>query len=307
MFRRMNRRRFLHSTAAFGAACLFPALAQDASFSADVKVVNLFATVRDKDNNIIRNLTKDDFSLTEDNRLQSIRYFSQETDLPLTLGVLVDTSKSQSGVLEEERTASYAFLQEMLRPDKDLAFVVSFDVRVKMLAKPTSSVQALRAAFDALKIPIFGSTLLYTAVKRASEDTMRKEKGRKAFIILSDGVDVHSMTSLGTAIEYAQRADTAIYSILFADRQNNGFYSRRGRKALQRLSLETGGSFFEVTGNQTIEKIYARIQEELRSQYSLGYTSDAADARAYRRIGLTTKQKEFTVRTSDGYYPAGKE
>jgi VWFA-related protein len=304
---------FLLSAAALGAACLFPVLyqslaaAQDASFSADVKVVNLFATVRDKDNNVIRNLTKDDFSLTEDNRRQSIRYFSQETNLPLTLGVLVDTSKSQSRVLEEERTASYAFLQEMLRPDKDLAFVVSFDVRVKMLAKPTSSVQTLRAAFDALKIPILGSTLLYTAVKRASEDTMRKEKGRKAFIILSDGVDVHSRTSLGTAIEYAQRADTAIYSILFADRRNNGFYSRRGRKALERLSLETGGSFFEVTGNQTIEKIYARIQEELRSQYSLGYTSDRSQTETeYRKIRLSTGRDDLIVQTRDGYYPREK-
>jgi VWFA-related protein len=283
---------------------LFRAAGQDPNFSVGVKVVNLFATVRDKGNNVIRNLTKDDFSLTEDNRPQSIRYFSQETNLPLTLGVLVDTSRSQRRVLEKERTASYAFLQEMLRPSEDLAFVVSFDIRVKMLAEPTSSVQTLRAAFDGLKIPILASTLLYDAVKRASEDTMRKEKGRKAFIILSDGVDVHSAASLGTAIEYAQRADTTIYSILFADRRNNTIYSRRGRKALERLSLETGGTFFEVTGNQPIEKIYARIQEELRSQYSLGYTPDRSQTEAeYRKIGLSTRRSDLIVQTRDGYYP----
>lgn len=288
-------------------SALYRVAAQDPDFSSDVKVVNLFATVRDRDNNVIRNLTKEDFSLTEDNRPQSIRYFSRETNLPLILGVLVDTSQSQHWVLENERTASYAFLQEMLRPDKDLAFVASFDFRVKMLAEPTSSVQTLRAAFDALKIPILGSTLLYTAVKRTSEDTMRKEKGRKAFIILSDGVDVHSRTSLGTAIEYAQRADTTVYSILFADSRNNGFYSRRGRKALERLSLETGGSFFEVTDHQSIEKIYARIQEELRSQYSLGYTPDRSQTETeYRKIRLSTGRDDLIVQTRDGYYPRGK-
>jgi VWFA-related protein len=283
----------------------FCAAAQNSDFSADVKVVNLFATVHDRSNNVIRNLTKDDFFLTEDKRPQIIRYFSQETGLPLTLGLLVDTSRSQRRVLEKERSASYVFLEEVLRPSKDLAFVVSFDIRVKMLAEPMSSVQDLRAALDSLKIPILASTLLYDAVKKASEGTMRKEKGRRALIILSDGVDVHSSTSLGTAIEYAQRADTAIYSILLADRRNNGLYSRRGRKALQRLSLETGGSFFEVSDNLSIEKIYARIQEELRSQYSLGYTSDGAvGEKDYRRIGLATKRDDLVVQTRDGNYPS---
>jgi VWFA-related protein len=288
------------------------AAAQDATFSTDVRVVNLFATVRNKDNRLVKNLTRNDFQLQEDGHPQTIHYFSQETDLPLTLGLLVDTSRSQRGVIEPERRASYTFLEKMLRPDKDTAFVMSFDIRVRKLADLTSDTSTIRAALDALKIPILASTLLYDAVKDASERTMRQQKGRKAFIILSDGVDVHSRTSIGTAIEYAQRADTAIFSILFADRRvlaDNGRYAQRGRKALQRLSSETGGSYFEVSDNQPIEKVYDRIQEELRSQYSLGYTPDRTDAgaTAYRKVSLTTKQDGLTVRSRDGYYPGGKQ
>jgi VWFA-related protein len=274
------------------------AVAQDATFSTDVKVVNLFATVRDRNNHFIKDLTKDDFELQEDGRPQTIRYFSRETDLPLTLGLLVDTSKSQRRVLEPERRASYAFLEKMLRPDKDLAFVMSFDIRVRKLTELTSDPSTLRAALDALKIPILASTLLFDAVKNASEQTMRKLNGRKAFIMLSDGGDWHSRSSIGTAIEYAQRADTAIYSILFADR----VLSQRGRKILRRLSLETGGGYYEVSADLPIEKVYDLIQEELRSQYSLGYTPDRAEGAAYRKLDLTAKQKDLTVRTRDGYY-----
>jgi len=274
------------------------AVAQDATFSADVKIVNLFATVRDRNSHFVKDLTKDDFEVQEDGRPQTIRYFSRETDLPLTLGLLVDTSRSQRRVLEPERRASYTFLEKMLRPEKDLAFVMSFDIRVRKLTGLTSDKPTLTAALDALKIPVLASTLLFDAVKEGSEQTMRKQKGRKAFIMLSDGGDVRSRTRIGTAIEYAQRADTAIYCILFTERSRDF----RGRRILRRLSSETGGGYYEVSDDQPIEKVYDLIQEELRSQYSLGYTPDRADGAAYRKIGLTVKQKDLTARTRDGYY-----
>jgi VWFA-related protein len=230
---RISRRSLLLSAFARAAA-------QDAIFSTDVKVVNLFATVRDKDNRFIRNLTKEDFQLQEDGRPQAIRYFSRETDLPLTLGLLVDTSRSQRGVLEKERRASYTFLERVLRPDKDKALVMSFDIRVRRLTELTSDTSTIRAALDALKIPVLASTLLYNAVKDASERTMREQKGRKALIILSDGVDVRSRVSLGTAIEYAQRADTAIYSVLCA----GSVAPKRGRRVLQRLAFKNRWKLF---------------------------------------------------------------
>lgn len=210
--------------------------AQSPTISVDVKVVNLPVTVRDKHGQIVRDLTKDDFVLEEDGRTQTIKYFSQETNLPLTLGLLVDTSLSQRNVLGEERTASKSFLDKMLTNEKDRAFVIHFDREVELLQDLTSSKAKLQTALESLNAPTFkrdsqddpdqhggsgshhgGGTLLYDAVYLASNEMMKKQPGRKAVVILSDGVDRGSKESLESAIEAAQRADTLVYSILFTD------------------------------------------------------------------------------------------
>ncbi len=331
---------------------------KDSTFSADVKVVNVFATVHDKQGKIIRDLVQTDFRLEEDGRPQTIRYFSRESNLPLTLGLLVDTSMSQRGVLGEERKASYSFLEKVLREDKDVAFVVHFDHEVELLQDLTSSRKLLEAALAQLELPeqqrpqrpqwgggsrgrypggggggsgrgMRGAgTALYDSVLLASDELMKKQSGRKALIMLTDGEDFGSKTSLLSAIESAQRADTLVYSILFADHEAHGSFGPSlgggmgrhgggrfprggggngvrpdGKKVLEQLSRDTGGGFFEVTKKETIEKIYAQIDEELRNQYSLGYTPDKADASAgYRRIHLATKQNGYIIRTRDGYY-----
>jgi len=154
---------------------------------------------------------------------------------------------------------------------------------------------------------------------------MSKQQGRKALIILSDGVDHGSKETLATAIETAQRADTLVYSILFKDDEEGGRpggFSMGGRggggrrgggrnpqeerpdgkKILQQISKETGGRFFEVSKKETVDKIYAEIDEELRNQYSLGYTPDKNAGAGYHKIVLTTKQKELVVQARDGYY-----
>jgi VWFA-related protein len=287
--------------------------AQEVRFSTDVKVVTLFASVRDRDGHIVTDLTKDDFGLTEDGNRQTIRYFSQESDLPLIIGLLVDTSRSMQTVFEPERLASNRFLEQVLREDRDHAFVMHFDIRVGVLQELTSSRQQLAAALDQLKIPRLISTKLYDAIQQGSEDIMRAQTGRKAFILLSDGMDFGSHTTLGTAIEYAQRADTMIYSVLFEHPWGRGGRranrhvrpnQQRGRKVMERLARETGGGFFAVSEENTIDKIYSLIEDELRHQYSIGYTSDRPDsAQKYRKITLTTKRKDLTVRTRDGYYP----
>jgi VWFA-related protein len=328
---------------------------QAPTFSSEVKVVNMFATVRDKHGKIVSNLTKDDFALEEDGRPQTIRYFSEVTDLPLTLGLLVDTSFSQRRVLDQERAASKNFLVQVLREGKDKAFLIHFDHEVELLQDPTSSGQKLETALDSLQTPQFSQdsgsnspdtapgpgrgsrragagTLLYDSIYLASNELMKKQPSRKAVIVLTDGVDRGSKESLETAIESAQRADTLVYSILFKDdedRQNHGGFSgpgmgrggmgRRGgggqrypqearpdgKKILERISRETGGRFFEVTKKQTTEQIYATIQEELRAQYSLGYTPEKTDAPAvagYHKILLRAKQKDLVVQTREGYY-----
>jgi VWFA-related protein len=283
---------------------------QDAVFSSDVKVVSLLATVRDSSGKVVGNLTKDDFQLEEDGRPQTIRYFSRESDLPLTIVLLVDTSRSMQTVFEPERAASIRFLEQVLREERDVAAVVHFDVKVETLQNFTSSREKLAAALSRLKIPSRISTLLYDGIRQSSENLMRKRSGRKAFILLSDGMDVRSRTSIGTAIEYAQRADTMIYSVLFthpppallgtATARGPG----RGPRVMRRLARETGGGFFEVSSDNPIDRIYAQIEDELRNQYSIGYTSDSDDnSGKYRKLKLATTPEGLVVRTRDGYYP----
>jgi len=356
--------------------------AQDAAttpattIAVDVKVVTLPVTVRDKHGKIVRDLTKDDFALQEDGRPQTIKYFSQDSNLPLTLGLLVDTSRSQTNVLEAERNASRSFLDEMVVQEKDKAFLIHFDREVELLQDLTSSRDKLEAALVLLKAPSDrehsndpndpsnspsgsdshhgGGTQLYDAVFLASNELMKKQQGRKAIIILSDGVDHGSKTYLDGAIESAQRADTVVYSIYFADthhdegqRQANGMGRGGGgwpggggggwpggggggggypggggrggpsggqrpqetphgdgKKILQRISKETGGRFFEVSKKESVGEIYDSIVEELRTQYSMGYTPDKdSTASDYHHIQLTVKKKDLTVQTRDGYYP----
>jgi VWFA-related protein len=306
-------------------------------FSSDVKVVNVLATVRTKGGEIVANLTKDDFVLSEDKQPQVIKYFSRETNLPLILGLLVDTSGSQRNVLEEEETASYRFLDKVLREDLDKTFLAHFDFDTELLQDLTSSKQKLREALDGLEVPgpggrrggggyggggrrggrggPGGGTTLYDAVFLASDEIMRHQQGRKAVILLTDGVDHGSTESMGTAIEEAQRADTLIYSIMFEGEEAGGGMGGFGRigpidmgadgyKVLQKMSRETGGGFFEVSRKMSIDAIYKRIEEELRSQYSIGYTPDRPpDGYAFRTISLKAKRKDLVVQARQGYYP----
>ena len=343
---------------------------QKPDISVEVKVVTVLATVHDKKGQIVSNLGKDDFKLDEDGRPQTITYFGRESDLPLTLGLLVDTSESQRRVLDDERTASYSFLDELLRENqiKDQAFVIHFDKEVELLQDLTSSREKLEHSLGELNAPqlirqgsgggngrgngggdnggiggggrggqrprfgLGAGTLLYDAIFLASDEVIKKQQGRKALIVLSDGVDHGSKETLESAIMTAQRADTVVYSILFADERQNpggftfggpGFSGRRGggggggggrrfpqeqehpdgKKVLERMSRETGGRMFEVSKKQTVGDIFRAISEELRNQYSLGYTPEKTDAApGYRKIHLAAKQKDLTVQARDGYY-----
>ena len=345
----------------------------DSTFSTDVKVVNVLATVRNGKGEIVRSLTKDDFAIEEDAQPQTIRYFSRETDLPLTLGLLVDVSGSQRRVLDEERRASYAFLEQVLREDKDQAFVIQFEREVELIKDLTRSRKELETAVNSIDAPQLqrsggggsnggsgggggypgsggggggypggggrgrggaargGGTSLYDAVFLASDDVLKKQEGRKAVIVLSDGVDNASKTTLTGAVEAAQRSDVLVYSILFADEQQQGLGGfgpvfggpgmgrgggrgrgrmpqenrADGKKVLQRISQETGGAFFEVSKKLPLDEVYKRIQEELRSQYSLGYTPQGNSGAGYRKIHVTAKQKGLVVQARDGYYAGG--
>lgn len=288
-------------------------LPQESPFSVEVKVVTLLATVHDASGAPVTNLNKEDFRLEEDGIPQTIRYFSRESNLPLTIGLLVDTSQSETDMLERERRASYSFLDHVLREDDDLAFIAHFDVRVEILQELTSSREKLALALGKLRTPRRPATLLYQAVRECSENQMRKQQGRKALIIISDGVDVRSKTSIVTAIEYAQRANAIIYSIVMRKwpilayfppaAATRAIFNARGTSAMQRLARETGGTYFEVSKDNPIDAIFSLIEEQLRTQYSIGYTPERNNAMGqYRQIRLTTNQPGLFVQTRAGYY-----
>jgi VWFA-related protein len=279
-----------------------------------VKVVNVLASVRTKKNEIVRDLTKDDFVLLENGLLQTIRYFSRESDLPLTVGLMIDTSMSQARVLTAERGASFRFLDQVLRA-KDKLFVMQFDMSVQLRQELTSSLRKLEdilAYVDTptrreLSMQTGGGTLLYDAIVQASNTVLKTQKNRKAMVVLSDGDDHGSSATLTEAIDAAQRADTLIYSILFSDSSLGiPFGAMDGKGVLMRLSKETGGSFFEVSKKQGIDQIYQSIQEELHSQYSLGFISDHPnEISEFRTLKLSTKQKGLIVQSRERYWAKG--
>lgn len=281
-------------------------------FTTEIKVVNVLATVHNKTGQLIGGLNRVDFSIAEDGRPQEIRYFARETDLPLTLGLMIDTSGSQGKVLDAERGASLRFLDEVMRPNKDKVFIMQFDSAVTMRQALTSNIgkldDSLAYVDTETRAQIIrqdgGGTLLYDAVARASDDTMSKLTGRKALIVLSDGVDFGSHIELQDAVDAAVRADTLVYSILYADSAYYGpFGGREGRRALQGMSEQTGGGYFEVSRKQPVDRVFAILEEELRNQYNIGYVSDRpVTISEFRKIEAAVKGKGLTVQARRRYW-----
>jgi VWFA-related protein len=295
------------------------------TYRVDVNVVNLFFNVKDKRGALVPNLKKEDFQVAEDGKAQTIKYFSAESNLPLTLGILIDSSVSQSAVLPMEKEVGYAFLKEVLR-DKDLAFVIGFDVNVDLLQDLTNSTKLLRTGLETARInggggggglPGMGGgpfptssnpkgTLLYDAVYLAAHDKLASEVGRKAMILLTDGEDQGSYYKIRDAVEAAQKADSICYVILIADR---GFYFAQGAGyggagAMRKLAEETGGRVIEVGNKQDkLKQAFDQIATELRSQYTIGYTpiNNKHDG-SFRRVEIKTSQKDLKVQARSGYY-----
>jgi VWFA-related protein len=302
--------------------------AQDQSvetLKVNVDVVQLFFNVKDKHGALIPNLNKDNFALSEDGHPQVIKYFKAESDLPLTLGMLIDSSGSQQRVLEMEKEVGASFLESTLR-QKDEAFVISFDIDITLLQDFTNSVSRLRHALNEAKINTGGvscsggpigpqgpipcsstgprGTALYDAVYLASHDEFSHEVGRKAMILLTDGEDQGSRLKIKDAIEAAQKADAICYVLLIADRGFYGFGGYSGDAEMKKLTQETGGRMIEV-GNKIdkLRKAFDQISEELRSQYNIGYvpTNSARDG-SFRKVEIKPKDSSFKVQARSGYY-----
>jgi VWFA-related protein len=292
----------------------------------NVDVVQLFFNVKNKHGALIPSLAKTDFDVFEDSKPQTIKYFKAESDLPLTLGILIDSSGSQQRVLEMEKEVGASFLENILRP-KDEAFVISFDVDINLLQDFTNSVSRLRKALNSAKINTGGGvgcsqgplgpqgpipcsssgprgTALYDAVYLASHDELGKEVGRKAMILLTDGEDVGSRLKIKDAIEAAQKADAICYVLLIADRGFYGFGGYSGDAEMKKLSRETGGRVIEV-GNKIdkLRQAFEQIAQELRSQYNIGYTpTNTARDGSFRKVEIKPKQTEYKIQARSGYY-----
>jgi len=297
------------------AAAVGLALAQEPpTIKVEVNIVNLLCSVRDNKGALISNLTKDDFLVSEEGKPQEIRYFTRESDLPLTIGLLVDLSGSQKNLIEIERRAAHNFFSNVLRK-KDLAFLIGFGADAELVQDLTGSLVLLRDGLDSLKLstppPMMQpgpvptiykqrGTVLFDAVYLAASERLRSEVGRKAIVVITDGVDVGSRLKLTDAIEAAQKSDAIIYSIYYADTR---YFGGGGTGDLRRMSEETGGRMFEVGRRTTLDDIFRQLQEEMRSQYSIGYvpTNSTKDG-SYRRVEVRTRQKGLKVQARKGYY-----
>jgi VWFA-related protein len=297
---------------------LLPAAAwAQATFTTGVRVVNLYVTVRGRDGKLVSGLTRDDFALADDNTGVPIEYFAEQADTPLTLGLLFDASGSQRGVIDEQVTTSRQFLAELLRNGTDQAFLLSFNRVVDLFQPLTTSRAELESGLGRLQVPRDAAgrllsraegTALLDAIA-AGARVLAAEQGRKAIVVLSDGVDTASSAKLDQAVEAALRADALLYPIRFYDREVFAFNVdspatanlRAGRRVLERLARDTGGALLEITENETLAANFARIGEELRNQYSLGFTPRAGRS-GYRKLRVSVRARGVNVQARDGYY-----
>jgi VWFA-related protein len=292
----------------------------------NVNVVQLFFNVKDKHGALIPNLTKDDFEVREDSTPQTIKYFAAETNLPLTLGIMIDASGSQRNVIDMEKEVGGAFLRQILT-DKDEAYVISFDISVDLLQDFTRDIHRLQAALNKAKvnvdytsggIPGMGGgpvpqhnspgTLLYDAVYLSAHDMLSKEVGRKAMILLTDGQDEGSRLKIQDAIEAAQKADSIVYVLLCADRGFYGGFGYSGESDMRKLTEQTGGRVINV-GNKfdKLKEAFDQVAAELRSQYNIGYTpTNAKLDGSYRKLEIKDKQG-YKIQARAGYYAGRKQ
>ena len=292
-----------------------PAVAQEPvqvpTLKATVNLVNLFATVRDKNKRIVGDLQQEDFKIYEDNQEQKIAFFSKEVTLPITLGLLIDTSGSERNRLGAEQEAATKFMERVMRTG-DAAMVISFDFDVNLQVDFTDDPAQIARGINRARIgaitggvvtpgPIpsnVGGTHFYDAVYLACNEKLATEAGRKALVIITDAEDYGSKVKLEEAIEAAQRTDTVVHVLLIHDPA----FSWRPNVA-KKLSDETGGRTIELSSEKKLMEAFDRISEELRSQYTVGYYPENAKKDGkFRKVRVATSNKDYKILARKGYY-----
>jgi VWFA-related protein len=278
----------------------------ETTLKVNVDLVNVILTVTEGNGRMVPGLNKEDFLVEEDGRKQEVSHFAREVTLPLTLALLIDTSPSVQPVLDLEKQTAIEFLHSVLHKE-DLALVMNFDRSVSLLQDFTADIRRLSKAIQS--VAIGGGTSVHDAVFLACDEKLKRETGRKAIILISDGGDTTSKLKIKDAIESAERADVIIYAI--SNRSGGPFFGSVGRfggggddGTLKRYAEATGGRAFFPSKPQDFKKAFDEIQEELRSQYILSYSStNTMKDGGYRALKVSVpNQKNLKVRAKKGYY-----
>ena len=278
---------------------------KESSIKVDVDLVNVLCNVYDKHGALVNDLGQEDFEVREDGKTQQIRYFARETNLPLTIALLLDVSGSVRRFVEAEKSTAAQFFREILRPD-DQALLIGFSSTMVLWQDLTSSVEKLGAALDRLRaIPFHGlpadglampGTLLYDAIYGAAQQKLNAVTGRKVLVVISDGLDNGSQKKLEEAVAAAQSTNTMVYGICY-----QGPLS--GCSFLNNIADPTGGRAFKVEAKTPLSKIFQTIEEEMRGQYALGFvpTNRAHDG-SFRKLQVRVRKPGLRVRTRKGYF-----
>ena len=271
----------------------------------DVDLVNVLCNVYDKHGALMNELSREDFEVLENGKKQELRYFARETNLPLTVGLLLDVSGSVRRFIEAEKDAAGQFFQDVLRQD-DQALLIGFSSTIVLWQEFTSSLSALRAALTRLRpIPFRGlppngqpmpGTLLYDVIYGTTHQKLMDIPGRKVLVVISDGLDNGSQKKLEEAVAAAEETNTIVYGICY----QAGF---SGCSFLSSLAEPTGGRGFKVDRKTPLTKIFQTIEAEMRGQYALGYvpTNRAHDG-SFRKLEVRVHKPGMRVHTRKGYF-----
>ena len=274
---------------------------QQTTISVDVSLINVFFTVTDKKGKSIRNLKQENFKVFEDDRAQTITNFSAEANLPLVMALLIDTSGSVRDRLRFEQNAAVEFFQSTLIPHKDRALVIAFDTKAAVLQDYTDDIDLLARAVK--KMRAGGGTSFYDAVYAVATQKLAAQDGRRIMVVVTDGDDTSSRSSITEALEAAQKNDVIIYAISTNPSAPGDDKNQRGDDALKELGESTGGRvFFPFKANQ-LKSNFNDIRDELRFQYTLAYSpTNIRKDGTFRRIRIETSDKRYIVRARDGYF-----
>ncbi len=280
---------------------LSPVYSDSDVIKVDVARVPLLFTVTDKRNRFITDLDREDFEVFDNGKQQEIREFVRESDLPLRIGVVIDTSNSIRGRFKFEQEAAIEFLRGVLAEESDRAFLVSFDTQAELIVDYTNDIDRLAAGVRALRAG--GGTALYDAIYYACRDKLPedqpKEQFRRALVVIGDGEDNHSTVTREDSLEMAHKAESVVYTIS----TNRSGKAELGDRTLRRFAQETGGISFHPFQARDLEQSFANIANELRHQYFILYSpSEFANDGSFHKVRVKPQVKNAVVRVRRGYY-----